>query len=86
MSELHEVMKVAKKNKKCKICEKMFHACGSCDLHGWEWDYCSSVCWDKETQTLKEISIEIETCCPDWLIELITELEDYELQYVLDQL
>lgn len=32
---------------KCLKCSKEFHACPSCGIGGWEWDYCSKVCWEK---------------------------------------
>jgi hypothetical protein len=30
----------------CPICNRSFHACGSCGLNNsWEYEYCSSICW-----------------------------------------
>ena len=28
----------------CLTCGKQFHACGNCDLSGWEWDFCNVSC------------------------------------------
>lgn len=29
----------------CKQCGEKFHACFSCGLIGWEWDYCTESCY-----------------------------------------
>lgn len=31
----------------CKKCNFEFHACISCGIGGWEWDYCSKDCYKK---------------------------------------
>lgn len=31
----------------CKVCDKSYHACSSCGLSDWEYDFCSSPCRDK---------------------------------------
>lgn len=28
----------------CQICNKKYHACGSCGLENWEYSYCSKQC------------------------------------------
>lgn len=34
----------------CKICLKEYHACSSCGLEWWEYDYCSESCFLKTVE------------------------------------
>jgi hypothetical protein len=31
----------------CLVCGKKYHACGSCGLQSWEYDWCSDKCADE---------------------------------------
>ena len=38
----------------CKFCDKSYHACGSCDLHGYEWYFCCRKCYDNYLEKRKK--------------------------------
>jgi hypothetical protein len=39
----------------CKGCGiDIGHRCSSCDLCGWEWDFCSKACYDKVIDKRKQ--------------------------------
>lgn len=38
-------------------CDKKYHACGSCDIMNWEYDYCSSECYtEAKNEAFKKIA------------------------------
>ena len=53
----------------CKKCGKSYHACGSCGLQDWEWDYCSMDCLysSDEVKKAKEILSTLTQEQIDWL-------------------
>ena len=69
----------------CPTCGKKYHACSSCDLYGWEWEYCSKDCWRKSDR-YAELEVIIDAV-PRWALKrLADDISDWELDDIAGQL
>lgn len=64
---------------KCEVCDKQFHACGSCGLETWEWDYCSLKCYKEGRAPIeKEIEEFLQTLSIESKKRLLCFTEEWE--------
>lgn len=63
----------------CKVCDKKYHACGSCGLANWEYDYCGFKCYQEGTQDIrKEIDEFIQSLSRGQRKQLFNFVENWE--------
>lgn len=63
----------------CKVCDKQFHACGSCDLQSWEWNYCSFTCYKEGSKDVREeMDKFLSQLTPEMTKQLNYFIEDWE--------
>ena len=62
-------------------CDKKFHACGSCDIMNWEYDYCSSECYDaSKEEAYRQICAKYKID-PTLIEDLASDLSEWVQHY-----
>lgn len=62
----------------CRKCGKNFHACPSCGLWGWEWDYCQQTCYEAGvTEAQTALRLILGDLSDDQKAHLKTWADDY---------
>jgi hypothetical protein len=68
----------------CKICGKKYHACSSCGLQFWEYEYCSEKCRDEGWLPRVNYIINLLKQCPLGTAKELAHIMTDEVEDILE--